>query len=127
MKRWNFYSLVLAAVLSTVCWGVESPGVGLTIYNDNFAVVREARNMRFEKGQNTMRFTDVASAIDPTSVKFSCLSAPGTVSVLEQNYEYDLVNTNSLLKRYIDKEVKVVVKGSGSEARKVIDESCRRR
>jgi hypothetical protein len=123
MKRGRFYSLVLMAILSTVCFGIEAskPGVGLTIYNDNFAVVREARNMKFEKGQNTVRFTDVASAIDPTSVKFTCLSSPGAVSVLEQNYEYDLVNTESLLKRYIDKDVKVVVRGSGSEARKVIE------
>ena len=87
------------AILSTCCFGAGStpsttiktgalvtiappkaesaPSVGLTIYNDNFAVVREGRKMNFEKGQNTVRFTDVASAIDPTSVKFTCLSAPG--------------------------------------------------
>ena len=122
MRYGTFYALAVMVILSGCCFAKESaPGVGLTIYNDNFAVVREARNMKFEKGQNTMRFTDVASAIDPTSVKFSCLSSPGAVSVLEQNYEYDLVNTESLLKRYIDKDVRVVVKGSGSEARKVIE------
>ncbi len=121
MKRGKIYSLVLAVILCASCFAAESPGVGLTIYNDNFAVVREARKMKFDKGQNTVRFTDVASAIDPTSVKFTCLSSPGAVSVLEQNYEYDLVNTDSLLKRYIDKDVRVVVQGSGSEARKVIE------
>jgi hypothetical protein len=123
MKRGKIYSLVLMAILSTCCFGAEAstPGVGLTIYNDNFAVVREARNMKFDKGQNTVRFTDVASMIDPTSVKFTCLSAPGAVSVLEQNYEYDLVNTESLLNRYIDKDVKIVVQGSGAEVRKVIE------
>ncbi len=87
----------------------------LTIYNDNFAVVRESRQMSFDKGLNTAKFTDVASAIDPTSVNFRCLSAPGAVSILEQNYEYDLVNTNSLLKRYIDKNVTVALKGSGAD------------
>jgi hypothetical protein len=61
-------------------------GTALTIYNDNFAVVRESRQMSFEKGLNTAKFADVASAIDPTSVNFRCLSAPGAVSVLEQNY-----------------------------------------
>jgi hypothetical protein len=90
-------------------------GTALTIYNDNFAVVRESRQMSFEKGLNTAKFADVASAIDPTSVNFRCLSAPGAVSVLEQNYEYDLVNTDSLLKRYIDKNVTVVLKGSGAD------------
>jgi len=93
-------------------------GVALTVYNDNFAVVRESRQMSFEQGVNTKKFTDVASAIDPTSVNFRCLSAPGAVSILEQNYEYDLVNTDSLLKRYIDKNVTIVLKGSGADTGK---------
>jgi hypothetical protein len=94
---------------------LPEPGVGLTIYNNNFAVVKERREMQFDAGVNTVKFTDVASAIDPTSVNFKCLSAPGEVSILEQNYEYDLVNTASLLKRYIDKTVIVQIRGSGSD------------
>lgn len=94
---------------------LPEPGVGLTVYNDNFAVIRNRRQMDFDKGVNTVRFTDVASAIDPTSVNFKCLSAPEAVSILEQNYEYDLVNTASLLKRYIDKKVSVSIRGSGAD------------
>lgn len=89
--------------------------VALTVYNDNFAVVRESRQMSFEQGINTVKFTDVASAIDPTSVNFKCLSSPGAVSILEQNYEYDLVNQASLLKRYIDKDITVRLRGSGAD------------
>ena len=77
--------------------------------------MKDRRNMDFNAGINTVKFTDVATAIDPTSVAFECLSAPGAVSILEQNYEYDLANTDSLLKRYIDKKVRVQVKGSGSD------------
>ena len=129
MRYGTFYALAVMSILSMCCFGSTplttkesaGPGVGLTIYNDNFAVVREARNMNFEKGQNTVRFTDVASAIDPTSVKFTCLSSPGAVSVLEQNYEYDLVNTDSLLKRYIDKQVVVAIRGGGSDTRKFVE------
>ena len=73
-----------------------APGVGLTIYNDNFAVVKERRAMDFEKGTNKVKFTDVASAIDPTSVNFKCLSAPDAVKILEQNYEYDLINSGGV-------------------------------
>ncbi len=94
---------------------VSGPGVAVTIYTDNFAVVRESRQMDFEQGVNTIRFTGVASSIDPTSVNFKCLSAPDAVSILEQNYEYDLVSTNSLLKRYIDREVTILVKGAGAD------------
>ena len=121
MKHRTLYSIAVVLIVSSGCFGANEAGVGLTIYNDNFAVVREARNMKFEKGQNTVRVTDVASAIDPTSVKFTCLSAPGAVSVLEQNYEYDLVNADSLLKRYIDKQVMVALKGSGSDSGKSVE------
>ncbi len=96
-------------------------GVALTIYNDNFAVVRESRQMEFEAGINTVKFSDVASAIDPTSVNFLCLSAPGDVSVLEQNYEYDLVSSAGLLKRYIDKDITVILKGSGADTGKQLN------
>jgi len=110
--------LLCVVVCPTVCKAapkLPEPGVGLTIYNNNFAVVKERRQMDFNAGVNTVKFTDVASAIDPTSVNFKCLSAPGKVSILEQNYEYDLVNTASLLKRYIDKNITVQIRGSGSD------------
>lgn len=114
--------LVLTACHAFLAGGIsraETPpsleGVGVTVYNDDFAVVRQSRQMSFDKGTNTVRFTDVASAIDPTSVNFKCLSAPAAVSVLEQNYQYDLVSADSLLKRYIDKNVTVSLKGSGAD------------
>jgi hypothetical protein len=113
---------ILACVLMSMgaCCGKNEEGVGLTIYNDNFAVVRQARNMGFEAGVNTVKFTDVAAAIDPTSVNFKCLSAPGAISILEQNYEYDLVNAESLLKRYIDRNVTVIIGGAGADAAREI-------
>lgn len=107
---------VLCSSVLAVGTKLPKPGVALTIYNHNFAVVKERRYMDFTKGLNTVKFTDVASAIDPTSVNFKSLSAPDAVSILEQNYEYDLVNTTSLLNRYIDRKVTVYLKGSGADA-----------
>lgn len=122
MKRKIIFLAIVCAVVCSISFAgpekLPEPGVALTIYNENFGVVKESRQMSFEKGVNTKKFTDVASAIDPTSVNFRCLSAPGAVSVLEQNYEYDLVNADSLLKRYIDKNVTVLLKGSGADTGK---------
>jgi hypothetical protein len=123
MRKGVYLVILMAMALS--CVGAQEkpkvePGVGLTIYNDNFAVVKERRQMDFTEGQNTVRFTDVASQIDPTSVLFDCLDFPGQVKLLEQNYEYDLVNTLSLLKKYIDKPVKIQVKGSGSSGASLV-------
>jgi len=121
MKKQTILSIAVWLLVCSAGFGKSPeapvPGTALTIYNDNFAVVRESRQLEFDQGVNQTKFTDVASEIDPTSVNFQCLSAPGAVSVLEQNYEYDLVSAEGLLKRYIDKNVTVVLRGSGSSNR----------
>jgi len=122
MKRQSlnyvFTAITFCLVYFTDLYAVKLPeaGAGLTIYNENFGVVKARRQINFKQGINTLKFTDVASAIDPTSVTFECLSAPGKVVILEQNYEHDLVDTASLLKRYVDKEVNVTIKGSAAES-----------
>jgi hypothetical protein len=117
MKAAKVISVLVFVLLSAGAFAAgDEEGTGLTIYNDNFAVVRQARLMGFNEGTNTVKFTDVASAIDPTSVNFKCLSEPGAISILEQNYEYDLVNAESLLKRYIDRDVMIIISGSGADA-----------
>ncbi|HBG78880.1 MAG TPA: DUF4139 domain-containing protein [Phycisphaerales bacterium] len=98
----------------------DANSVAVTVYNDNFAVVKDCRDIVFAEGQNVIKFTDVASAIEPTSVNFQCITSPGQISVLEQNYEYDLVGTASLLNRYLDKAVEVSIKGSGADSGKKI-------
>lgn len=122
----KFFNLILTIFfLSSCLFAAKEPvsegnSVAVTVYNNNFAVVKEKRPIDFEKGINTIRFTDVASAIEPASVSFQCLSAPGKVAILEQNYEYDLVSTFSLLNRYLDKTVNISIKGSGADKGKEI-------
>lgn len=118
MKTFNITVLICILLITVSASAGQGEGVSLTIYNDNFGVVREKRNLDFNEGVNTLKFDSVASAIDATSVIFSCLSAPGSVEILEQNYEYDLVDTYSLLKRYIDKEIGLTIKGSGGDPKK---------
>lgn len=84
-------------------------GVALTIYNQNFGVVREKRKVEVPDKLGTIRFTDVAAQIDGTSVQFKSLSDPGA-RVLEQNYEYDLVSADKLLHKYIDRQIGVLTK-----------------
>jgi hypothetical protein len=72
-----------------------------------YGVVRENRQIQLDKGENTVRFTDVAAEIDPTTVSFEDLTSPSSASVLEQNYEYDLVSADKLLDKYLSKDVQV--------------------
>src|SRR6266480_5484136 len=87
-------------------WQLKLPGYG---------VVREVRGIDLQQGENTVRFTDVASGIDPTTVNFQSLTAPDSTSVLEQNYEYDVVSATKLLEKYLGKDVEVTRKGSAQQ------------
>ena len=78
-------------------WGV--PGYG---------VVKVVRKVAVPKGVGTLAFTDVAAWIDPTTVSFTDLDDPST-SVLEQNFQFDLVSPTKLMERYIGSEVTVAV------------------
>lgn len=116
--------LLLAApliVLSVACSGLgtiaptptptaeaSSSGVALTVYNQGTALVRDRRQFDLDQGLNELRFGDVAASIDPTSVLFTSLTDPQGTSVLEQNYEFDLVGAAALLEKYIDEEIRVV-------------------
>ena len=82
--------------------------VELTVYNDNLGLVKEQRTIKLTKGVNEVKFIDVASQIDATSVHFKSLTAPNEAKVLEQNFEYDLVSRDKLLEKYIDKEIEIV-------------------
>lgn len=88
-------------------------GIQLTVYNNNLAVVKDRRKMTLPQGEGTVTFTDVATQIDPTSVHFESLSDPAGTSILEQNYEYDLVGPTKLLDKYIDAKIQVVTEDGG--------------
>jgi hypothetical protein len=93
-------------------WQYKLPGYG---------VVREVRSIDLKEGANTLRFTDVASGIDPTTVAFQSLTAPDTTSVLEQNYEYDVVSAAKLLEKYLGKTISISRKASPDVTRPLED------
>ncbi len=72
-----------------------------------YAVVRHERDIALNRGRNSVRFTDVAAFIDPTTVMFESLTDPAGTSVVEQNFQFDLVSQEKLLQKYIDQTIKV--------------------
>lgn len=86
----------------------EGEGVELAVYNQNLALVKDHRSLDLSEGLNEVRFTDVAAQIDPTSVHFRSVTDPEGTVVLEQNYEYDIVGSAKLLRKYVDQEISLV-------------------
>jgi len=98
----------------------DQTGVALTIYNVNLGLVKDQRTIRLFTGTGDLRFMDVASQIMPTSVHIKSLVNPETLQVLEQNYEYDLLNPQKLLDKYVGKEVKLYTKNPYTEREEIV-------
>ncbi len=98
----------------------DQTSVALTIYNVNLGLVKDQRTIKLFKGIGDLRFMDVASQIMPTSVHIKSLVNPGTLQVLEQNYEYDLLNPQKLLDKYVGREVKLLTKNPYTEREELV-------
>ena len=87
----------------------DRTAVSVTVYNVGLGLVREVRTLRdLPAGIARLRFMDVPSRINPRTVHLASLNDPGGLSVLEQNYEYDLISPQKLLEKYVGREVEIV-------------------
>jgi hypothetical protein len=105
-----YQALIILAALALLSAGSLMAEVSVTVYNSNLGVVKEARLLSFEKGLGRISFTDVPSQIDPTSVGFELEDKEKSVSILEQNYAYDLVSPEKIYSKYIDKDIDIIDK-----------------
>jgi hypothetical protein len=80
--------------------------LSVTVYNNNFALVRETRASVLPRGLIEVEFQDVPKTIDPTSVTVKSVGKGRQFSVLEQNYQYDLLNKETLLSKFVGKKLK---------------------
>jgi len=82
--------------------------LAVTVYNSDIALVRDVRNLQLARGTSDLHFMDIAATVNPATVHFRSLSEPSRVSVLEQNYEYDLLEPEKLLRKYVGRDVTLV-------------------
>lgn len=80
--------------------------VSITVYNQNFGLVREIRSAVLARGQTALEFRDVASQIEPYTVSVRGLEG-GRLRVLEQNYRYDLLSPEQLLRKYVGRRITI--------------------
>lgn len=101
------YLLILSAFFAFPLFAqdVKRESIALTVYNNNLGVVRDVRLFDLKKGQSEVKLLDVPALIDPTTVKITAGKHPKDVGILEQNFEYDLVNQDKLIEKYIDKQI----------------------
>src|SRR5579872_3464462 len=85
----------------------SSRKVELTVYKDDFAMVREERPVKLDAGNNRLQIANVSNKLDPSSVLFTWQN-PGSADVSSNTYDLGMPNGRSLLKRYVGQEVELV-------------------
>jgi hypothetical protein len=86
----------------------DQTDLSITVYNSDLALVRDVRDIRLPSGIFPLKFMDIAASVNPATVHFRSLSDAGRLSVLEQNYEYDLLEPQKLLAKYVGREITLV-------------------
>jgi len=86
----------------------DQTDLNVTVYNSNIALIRDVRNLALPSGTFRLKFMDIAATVNPATVHFRSLNEPDKLGVIEQNYEYDLLEPAKLLHKYVGKEVTLV-------------------
>ena len=83
-------------------------GVAVTIYNENLALIKDTRKIRLDTGINKLAFRDVSGRIRPETALLRSLTQPSGLSIIEQNFDFDLLTPQKLLQKYVGKNVRLV-------------------
>lgn len=100
----------MASILLPVLWGGGMPvqaadkDLSLTLYNDNLALVQDRRTIELTGGRQRIEFQDVSAQI---RAETAALAAPD-LTIVEQNFDYDLLTPAKLMEKAIGQEVTLV-------------------
>lgn len=99
----------------------DQKSVEVTVYNNNLGLIKDTRNIDLPVGVGELRFMDVASSIMPVTVHIKSLNQPNKFFILEQNYEYDLMDQDKLLDKYVGKKIKLIDSNQYQDRKDIIE------
>ncbi len=120
MPRQNRPSRIAAAALACLAATVhadaperrstldDQTSIAITIYNEDLALVKETRSVGLDAGANRIALRDVSAQMRPETAQLRSLSHPGSFSLVEQNFDFDLLTPAKLLEEYVGRTVRVV-------------------
>jgi len=86
----------------------QQSSVAVTIYNENLALVKDRRKIQLDQGENYLAFRDVSSRIRPETALLRSLNNAGSLSVIEQNFDFDLLTPAKMLEKYVGRQVGII-------------------
>ncbi len=86
----------------------DQQSVAVTIYNGDLALVKDTRKVQLNAGLNALALRDVSAQIRPETALLRSINAPGSLNLLEQNFDFDLLTPAKLLEKYVGKTVTLI-------------------
>src|SRR5271169_1932116 len=98
---WLLWPMWLVAG-SSVCAADRT--LSVTIYADDLALVTDHRDIDVKGGRQRIEFQDVSAEIRPETVSLTAAD----ISIVEQNFDFDLLTPAKLMEKAVGKEVTIV-------------------
>jgi hypothetical protein len=108
MPIFTMPSLAMENLTETQSTLNDQESVAVTIYNGDLALIKDVRKVQFKKGLNAIAMRDVSALIRPETALLRSINAPSSLSLLEQNFDYDLLSPEKILEKYVGKTVTVI-------------------
>lgn len=86
----------------------DQQSVAVTIYNNDLALVKDVRHVELKKGLNAIALRDVSAQIRPETALLRSINAPDSLTLLEQNFDYDLLSPAKMLEKFVGKSVTII-------------------
>jgi hypothetical protein len=104
------FLIAVGAAPTTARAAVEKPGLSVTIYNENQALVDDVRRLDIPAGRQRLELKDVSAAIRPETVT---LTGEG-LSIVEQNFDFDLLTPQKMMEKAVGQQVQIVRTNPGN-------------
>ncbi|MDR1191110.1 MAG: hypothetical protein LBK60_05505, partial [Verrucomicrobiales bacterium] len=116
MKNYLWSAVVMVGIISMSASAAEP---SLTLYNQQFAVVREQVALPVAQGVSEVACSEITAHVEPESVVLRDASGQAALTVLEQNYRNDPVSQDLLLQYFEGKTIDFEVADGDGKTRMV--------
>lgn len=103
MLRWGLGLALLSGSVAALAQSAQGD-VSVTIYNNNIALVQDARTLTVPSGRSRQEFPDVSAQIRPETASL----AGSGIAIIEQNFDYDLLSPDKLMQKAVGQVVTIV-------------------
>jgi len=105
---WTLFGIGAAAADEVRSGLNDQTDIAVTIYNENLALVRDQRSISMPVGVHDLAIRDVSGQIRPETALLGSSGGSASMHLLEQNFDFDLLSPESLLQKFIGKEIRAV-------------------